>query len=92
MKHGRDTASLLLFIDFIADDHFLQTNASNDDELCLALIAAAKERNTRVRNKFYFENVIPLYTLQRRDFRSHFGGYFGSSIFVAIWWLFLKTS
>ena len=70
MKHGRDTASLLLFIDFIADDHFLQTNASNDDELCLASIAAAKERKTRVRNKFYFENVIPLY--REDDFRSHF--------------------
>ena len=59
----------MLFADAVLFDNFYETPIEKD-ALLLALLAKEKEREKKIRNKLYYENVVPLYNLE--DFRSHF--------------------
>ena len=59
----------MLFADAVLFDNFYETPIEKD-ALLLALLAKEKEREKKIRNKLYYENVVPCYNLE--DFRSHF--------------------
>ena len=59
----------MLFADAVLFDNFYETPIEKD-ALLLALLAKEKEREKKIRNKLYYENVVPRYNLE--DFRSHF--------------------
>ena len=59
----------MLFADAVLFNNFYETPIEKDT-LLVALLAEEKEREKKIRNKLYYENVVPRYNLE--DFRSHF--------------------